>query len=77
MQWVNKSKVAWRYLPFKYFVTTAIGWALQYIRTAKGYWGAFMAAIAQILRIPFTEKRTVVSKATLAYLKKVEARLKF
>lgn len=77
MQWVNKSKVAWRYLPFRYFLTTTFSWALQYIRMAKGNWGAFVAAIAQILRIPFTEKRTVVSKTTLAYLKKVEARLNY
>ena len=77
MQWVNKSKVAWRYLPFRYFLTTSLSWAIQYIRTAKGNWGAFMAAIVQILHIPFTDKRTVVSKTTLAYLKKVEARLKY
>lgn len=77
MQWVNKSKVAWRYLPFRYFLTTSLSWAIQYIRTAKGNWGAFLAAVAQILRIPFTEKRTVVSQSTLAYLNKVEARLKY
>jgi len=77
MQWVNKSKVAWRYLPFRYFVSTTLSWAIQYVRMAKGNWGAFAAAIAQIMRIPFSEKRSVVSAATLSYLKKVEARLKY
>jgi GT2 family glycosyltransferase len=77
MQWVNKSKVAWRYLPLKYFVTTTLSWAIQYMRMAKGNWGAFATAIGQIIRIPFSEKRSVVSNATLAYLKKVEARLKY
>ncbi len=77
MQWVNKSKVAWRYLPFRYFVSTATGWGVQYLRLAGGHYGTFFVALGQVLRIPFTEKRNVVSRETLAYLKKVEARLKY
>ncbi len=77
MQWVNKSKVAWRYLPFQYFVTTALSWAIQYLRMAKGHIGAFFTALLQVLKIPFTEKRNTVSKSTLEYLRKVEARLKY
>jgi GT2 family glycosyltransferase len=77
MQWVNKSKVAWRYLPFKYFLTTAISWAIQYLRVAKGHLGAFFSALWQIAKIPFSEKRTVISKNALDYLRKVEARLKY
>ncbi|MCD6012823.1 MAG: hypothetical protein K0Q79_2685 [Flavipsychrobacter sp.] len=77
MQWVNKSKVAWRYLPFKYFVSTAVGWSFQYLRVSKGHLGAFLSSWWQIFKIPFTEKRYTVSKATLEYLRKVEARLKY
>jgi GT2 family glycosyltransferase len=77
MQWVNKSKVAWRYLPFKYFATTAVSWGVQYIRLANGHWGAFFSSLGQVFKIPFTEKRSVVSKATLDYLHRVEARLKY
>lgn len=77
MQWINKSKVAWRYLPVKYFLTTALSWSFQYIRIAKGHWGTFFSSVWQILKIPFTEKRSVVSKSTLEYLRKVEARLKY
>ena len=77
MQWINKSKVAWRYLPFKYFVTTAGAWAIQYLRIAKSHPGAFFNSLWQILKIPFTEKRHPVRKDTLEYLKKVEARLKY
>lgn len=77
MQWVNKSKVAWRYLPFKYFITTAGSWAIQYLRMANGHFGAFFSAIGQVLKIPFTEKRRVINKAALEYLRKVEARLKY
>lgn len=77
MQWINKSKVAWRYLPFRYFVSTAFGWSLQYLRISKGHLGAFISSWWQIFKIPFTEKRHTVSKATLEYLRKVEARLKY
>jgi GT2 family glycosyltransferase len=77
MQWINKSKVAWRYLPFKYFVTTAASWAIQYLRMARGHFGAFFSAIFQVLAIPFREKRMVINKKALEYLHKVEARLKY
>lgn len=77
MQWINKSKVAWRYLPFKYFLTTAASWAFQYLRISKGHLGAFFASMWAIVKIPFTEKRHTVSKATMEYLRKVEARLKY
>lgn len=77
MQWINKSKVAWRYLPFKYFVSTAVSWAFQYLRISKGHLAAFFSSVWQILKIPFTEKRHTVSKSTMEYLRKVEARLKY
>ena len=77
MQWVNKSKVAWRYLPFRYFITTAGSWAVQYLRFAKGHPGTFFQSVLLIAKIPFTEKRKVVNKRTLEYLRKVEARLKY
>lgn len=77
MQWINKSKVAWRYLPFKYFVTTALAWSVQYLKLSKGHLGAYFASWLQILIIPFTEKRSTVSNETLVYLHKVQARLKY
>jgi GT2 family glycosyltransferase len=77
MQWINKSKVAWRYLPVKYFITTSLSWAIQYLRISKGHIGTFFASIWQIIRIPFSEKRHTISKSALNYLRKVEARLKY
>ncbi len=77
MQWVNKSKVAWRYLPLIYFFTTAFSWGLQYLKNSKGHIGTFFVSIGQIIKIPFTEKRNVVNKNTLNYLLKVEARLNY
>lgn len=75
MQWINKSKVAWRYLPFIYFITTTVSWSMQYLRVAKGHIGTFLGTWWQVLKIPFTEKRNVVSITTRNYLKRVEARL--
>lgn len=77
MQWVNKSKVAWRYLPLKYFITTAAAWAFEYLRKSNGHYFTFFISIWQVLRIPFTEKRNTVNKETLKYLHKVEARLNY
>lgn len=74
-QWVNKSKVARRYLPFVYYVSTMAGWSLEYIKKAKGHWGTFFRSWGKAIQAGFTEKRKPVSKKGLAYLKQVRARL--
>jgi GT2 family glycosyltransferase len=75
MMWVNKSKVAWRYLPKIYFYTTALMWSFQYLRVTgfdlANYFRAWKAAWA----IPGSEQRKKISRASMAYLRKVEARL--
>ena len=74
-QWVNKSKVARRYLPFVYYVSTMAGWSFEYIKKAKGHWGTFFKSWGKAIRAGFKEKRNPVSKKGLAYLKEVGARL--
>ncbi len=75
MMWVNKSKVAWRYLPKRYFISTCCMWSLQYLRLTGYDLKAFFAGWREVLRIPKTEKRTPVGNATLNYLRTVQARL--
>lgn len=75
MQWINKSIVAWRYLPVIYFVSTAVLWSFQYFRYAPLRLGLFFKSWTEILKIPFREKRKRVKDTTLNYLKNVEARL--
>lgn len=75
MMWVNKSKVAFRYLPKKYFLSTAFMWSLQYLKITRANIPGFLKGWKEIVHIIFTEKRTPVSKDTLKYLSKVEARL--
>lgn len=75
MMWINKCKVAWRYLPRKYFYSTALMWSLQYLRMTGFHISGFIQGWQTIAAIPKTEKRTPLLPETLVYLKKVKARL--
>lgn len=75
MMWVNKSKVAYRYLPKKYYYSTAFMWSLQYLKMTGFNLSGFFNGWKEILAIPKKEKRTTISRDTLDQLKKVKARL--
>ncbi|MCU0385301.1 MAG: hypothetical protein MUE38_04685, partial [Flavihumibacter sp.] len=77
MMWVNKSKVAWKYLPVGYFITTAFLWSGFYLRKSGFDFRFFISSIATILKIPFQIKKAPVSASVRNYLKAVEARLWF
>jgi len=72
--WLNKTTVAWKYLPLRYFVSTAFIWSLWYLIKSKGDLGGYFKGWTTIFRITRTEKRRPVG---LAYLKKVKARLAY
>ena len=75
MMWLNKCRVARRYLPAAYFWSTAVLWYLQYGRLtgfdAKGYAEGWKA----VFRIAKSERRTPLKRETLRYLKSLQARL--
>jgi GT2 family glycosyltransferase len=73
--WVNKSKVAWKYLPLRYFFTTALLWSVEYIKKSGGHPGGFFKGWRQIAGIPGGEKRMPIGKTAIAYLHRVKARL--
>ena len=75
MMWLNKSKVAWRYLPKKYFYSTAFMWSLQYLKETGFNIGGFFNGWKKIFTISSTEKRTPIKQTTMDYLRKVKARL--
>ena len=75
MMWVNKSKVAWRYLPKKYFYSTAFMWSLQYLKETGFNLAGFFSGWKKVLKISSTEKRTPIKQTTIDYLRKVKARL--
>lgn len=75
MMWVNKTKVAYRYLPKIYFYSTAVMWSLQYLKITGFNLTGFIKGWKEIFSISSNEKRTQVSKSTLDYLNTVKARL--
>ena len=75
MMWVNKSKVAWRYLPKIYFYSTAFLWSFQYLRITGFNLKQYFQGWKAIMRIPRIEQRKKISNAGITYLRKVEARL--
>lgn len=75
MMWLNKSKVAWRYLPKKYFYSTAFMWSLQYLWKTKFDLKGFFGRWNKVLGVLKTEHRTPISKENLQYLKENKARL--
>lgn len=74
-QWVNKSKVARRYLPFRYYLSTMIAWSMEYIKKSGGHWGTYFRSWGKALKAGVSEKRNPVGKQALEYLKSVRARL--
>ena len=75
MMWVNKAKVAWRYLPKFDYYSTALMWSLQYLKEAGFNIGGYCRGWKDVLDIPKNEKRNPVSQSSLDYLQAVEARL--
>lgn len=75
--WVNKTKVAWKYLPVRYFITTGLLWSLEYLAKSKGDIRGFCKGWLQIFRIPRTEHRSPIGPSARSYLHKVKARLSY
>lgn len=75
MMWVNKSKVAWRYLPKVYFYSTTLLWSFQYLRITGFNLKHYFRGWKAIAAIPRTEPRKKISADAIAYLRQVEARL--
>jgi GT2 family glycosyltransferase len=75
MMWVNKSKVAYKYLPYKFYVSTAIMWSFYYLKNSAFNLNGFFKGWKEINKVSKTELRRPVKKTTLDYLDKVKARL--
>lgn len=75
MLWVNKSKVAYRYLPKIYFITTALMWSLQFLLKTKFNLNLFWKGWKKIVNIAGSEQRKKISSKTLEYIKGVEGRM--
>lgn len=74
MLWVNKSKVAYRYLPKIYFYTTAIMWSFAFLKKTSCNMKMFFNGWKKIRKIPSTERKPI-SEKTLDYIKSVAGRM--
>ncbi len=77
MMWVNKSKVAWKYLPKRYFYSTTLMWSFEFLRKTNFNLPHFFQGWKEIINIPKNEKRQPVDHPGLQYLKQVKARLAY
>lgn len=73
--WVNKSKVAYKYLPLPCFFSTAFMWSFEYLRKTGYHLPGWLKGWAEVFQIPASEKRKPINKKGMEYLKSVEARL--
>lgn len=74
MLWVNKSKVAYRYLPKKYFYTTAIMWSIEFLKKTSFNCKLFFKGWKKISTISPAERKPI-SKKTVDFIKSVEGRM--
>lgn len=75
MMWLNKSKVAWRYLPKYYFLSTAILWSIYFLVKSKLDFRAFIKGWQELSKIKRNNNRTPISTETIKYLQTLQARL--
>lgn len=75
MMWVNKCKVAYRYLPKGYFVTTSILWSIQFLKETGFNVKGFIKGWKEVFAILKTEKRTPLKRSSLEYLQQTKARI--
>lgn len=73
--WINKSKVAWRYLPMPYFITTVLAWSMHYLSKSGGDFRGWFKGWKAICSIPKKEQRQPVGTRAMTYLKSVQMRL--
>ena len=75
--WVNKTKVAWKYLPKKYFYSTAFFWSMRYLQKTNIDFKGWVEGWKQVRKISSTEPRDAVSPHVIRYMEKVDARLSY
>lgn len=75
MMWYNKSVVAWKYLPNRFFYSTVAMWGFHYLFKTKFDLKNAIRILKRIMCIPKEIKPQKISQISLDYLRSVEARL--
>ncbi len=76
-QFVNKTIIAYRFLPYRFVVSHFIMWSAYFIVKSRCNLFKWVTSCYELFSRMVKEKRTPISKDSLAYLKKVNARLTF
>jgi len=77
MMWYNKCVVAWKYLPERYYHSTARMWGLYYLRYSGFDLKGYFENRKRIKAIPQKVERRPISNRALNYLYEVKARLSY
>jgi len=75
--WVNKSIVSFKYLPKKYFYSTALLWSYEYLRKTAYDWSGFRKGWKEVSNIHKMQHRQPLGAKALDYLRRVKARLHY
>lgn len=75
MMWINKSKVAWRYLPKIYFFSTTLMWSVEYLRKTGFDFSGWRKGWKEVMAIPRNEQRKSIGVEAKKYLRLTGARL--
>lgn len=73
--WLNRTKVAYRYLPMRYVISTAFIWSSYFLLRFPLSLQIYCQTWVKIFRLARENQRKVMQKTTLRYLKKLQARL--
>lgn len=75
--WVNKSMVAWKYLPKKYFYSTALLWSFEFLKKTNGNLNGWFRGWRQVAGIPDRAVRRPLTSETLRYIASTDARMHY
>lgn len=73
--WMNKSIIAFKYLPTHYFISTCFLWSLKFLADTKFNIKECIKTYSQIFRKLKSTEKNRLSLENISYLKSVEARL--
>ncbi|MEP7268549.1 MAG: glycosyltransferase family 2 protein [Saprospiraceae bacterium] len=75
LNWVNKSRIAYKYLPLQYFFSTGFFWMFQHLKESKWNIKFLFPGIRDLFKIPLSTRRQLLNDKAMNYLRQVEARL--
>lgn len=74
---VNKSLIAYKYLPYRYVITHFIMWSAYFLVKSKGNVPTYAQLLRQLRKKMSATKRSKISDNTLAYIHSVKGRLTY